>query len=231
MLWLIEPIKVDVSLGQKTFEVVHVHRVVFNASLFPRRISLLHMLFGIGFGIWAALRKGKVFDHLSLTGTLIVVAVPVFVLGYVAQWIFGVKLGWVAPAGIQDGWPKSYIVPAAVLFDLSVVRPGDDPRARPDAQAGYAACEAATCTVRPASGNVGAGAGATVGKMFGMAGAMKGGIGSASVKVGDFTVGAIVACNALGDVVDPATGRILAGARQSDKIGRASCRERVSSPV
>ncbi len=80
----------------------------------------LEVLFGIGFGIWAAVRKGKIFDHLSLTGTLIVVAVPVFVLGYVAQWLFGVKLGWVAPAGIQDGWPKSYIVPAAVLASLSL---------------------------------------------------------------------------------------------------------------
>ncbi len=80
----------------------------------------IEVLFGIGFGIWAAVRKGKVFDQLSLTGTILVVAVPVFVLGYVMQWLFGVKLGWVAPAGIQDGWPMSYILPAVVLASLSL---------------------------------------------------------------------------------------------------------------
>ncbi len=112
--------------------------------------------------------------------------------------------------GLQVGPARVPIVPAAVLFDLHV----SDHRIRPDAAAGYAACEAASAQT-PAQGNVGAGAGATVGKMFGMAGAMKGGIGSASVKVGDFTVGAIVACNALGDVINPDTGRILAGARDS----------------
>ena len=87
--------------------------------------------------------------------------------------------------GLQVGPARVPIVPAAVLFDLHV----GDHRIRPDAAAGYAACEAASAQT-PAQGNVGAGAGATVGKMFGMAGAMKGGIGSASVKVGDFTVGA-----------------------------------------
>jgi oligopeptide transport system permease protein len=80
----------------------------------------IEVLFGIGFGIWAAVRKGKIFDNLSLTGTLVVVAIPVFVLGYVMQWIFGVKLQWVEPAGIQDGWPKSYILPAVVLASLSL---------------------------------------------------------------------------------------------------------------
>jgi peptide/nickel transport system permease protein/oligopeptide transport system permease protein len=80
----------------------------------------IEVLFGIGFGVWAAVRKGKFFDHFSLTGTLIVVAIPVFVLGYVMQWVFGVKLGWVAPAGIADGWPKSYILPAIVLASLSL---------------------------------------------------------------------------------------------------------------
>ncbi len=80
----------------------------------------LEVVFGIGFGIWAAVRKGKIFDNLSLTGTLVVVAIPVFVLGYVMQWVFGVKLHWVEPAGIQDGWPKSYILPAIVLASLSL---------------------------------------------------------------------------------------------------------------
>jgi len=71
----------------------------------------------------------------------------------------------------------------------------------------------------PAQGNVGAGTGASVGKLFGIERAMKGGIGSASVSVGGFTVGAIVAVNALGDVIDPATGRPIAGARTADGQG------------
>ena len=103
------------------------------------------------------------------------------------------------------------IVPAAVLFDLHV----GDARIRPGADAGYAACVAAS-TAPPAQGNVGAGAGAVVGKLFGMASAMKGGIGTASVRVGDVTVGALIAVNALGDVVDPATGQLIAGARTAD---------------
>ncbi|GHC90732.1 peptidase S58 [Pseudorhodoferax aquiterrae] len=106
------------------------------------------------------------------------------------------------------------LVPAAVLFDL----PLGDARIRPDAAAGYAACAAASHDV-PAQGNVGAGAGAMVGKVFGAARAMKGGIGTASVRVDGVTVGALVAANPLGDVVDPATGRVVAGARTAD--GRA----------
>lgn len=107
------------------------------------------------------------------------------------------------------------IVPAAILFDLGV----GDPKIRPDAEAGYKACKAATAAA-PAEGNVGAGAGATVGKLFGMNRAMKGGIGTASIKLSDgrsaLTVGAIVAVNAVGDVIDPGTGRIVAGARTKD---------------
>lgn len=106
------------------------------------------------------------------------------------------------------------LVPAAVLFDL----PLGDARIRPDAAAGYAACAAASGAA-PAQGNVGAGAGAMVGKVFGAARAMKGGIGTASVSVDGVTVGALVAANPLGDVVDPATGRVIAGARTVD--GRA----------
>lgn len=109
------------------------------------------------------------------------------------------------------------IVPAAVLFDLPLSHSGDA-RIRPDAAAGYAACDAAG-TQPPAEGCVGAGAGALVGKLFGAQYAMKGGIGTASVKVGGVTVGALIAVNALGDVVDPDTGRVLAGARSGD--GRA----------
>lgn len=102
------------------------------------------------------------------------------------------------------------IVPAAVLFDLHL----GDARIRPDAAAGYAACQAAGDEI--AQGNAGAGAGATVGKLFGMPYAMKGGIGTASVTVDGVTVGALIAVNALGDVVDPAAGTPIAGARTED---------------
>ncbi|MBY0338847.1 MAG: P1 family peptidase, partial [Acetobacteraceae bacterium] len=83
----------------------------------------------------------------------------------------------------------------------------------------------AATTHPPAEGSVGAGAGATVGKLFGLPRAMKGGIGTASLRIGGITVGAIVAVNAVGDVVDPATGAILAGARSEDgrnRIGAVS---------
>ena len=113
--------------------------------------------------------------------------------------------------GLQVGPARVPIVPGAVLFDL----PLGDHRIRPDAAAGYAACQAAG-THAPAEGNVGAGAGAVVGKVFGFRRAMKAGIGSASVTVDGITVGAIVACNAVGDVVDPETGQVIAGARTED---------------
>ena len=100
------------------------------------------------------------------------------------------------------------IVPAAVLFDLPV----GDARIRPDAEAGYAACEAASSAPVP-QGSVGAGAGASVGKLFGMERAMKSGIGSATVCVGGVTVGALIAVNALGDVREGS--RPIAGARRS----------------
>ena len=106
------------------------------------------------------------------------------------------------------------IVPAAVLFDLLV----GDMRIRPDAAAGYAACAAAS-GADPTEGNVGAGAGAVVGKVFGIQHAMKGGVGTASITVDGVTVGALIACNALGDVIDPDTAQVMAGARTDD--GRA----------
>ncbi len=106
------------------------------------------------------------------------------------------------------------IVPAAILFDLGVskiIR-------HPDAEMGYAAVSTAQSgPIR--EGNSGAGTGATVGKIFGMSGAMKSGLGSASIDIGGgIVVGAIVAVNAFGDVLDPATGQIIAGARPA-KIG------------
>ena len=113
--------------------------------------------------------------------------------------------------GFPAGPAKVPIVPAAILFDLGV----GDHRIRPDAAAGYKACEAAS-SAAPAEGSVGAGTGASVGKLYGMARAMKGGIGTAAVKVGKITVGAIVAVNAVGDVIDPASGQVVAGTRTED---------------
>jgi L-aminopeptidase/D-esterase-like protein len=126
------------------------------------------------------------------------------------KWLEEKGLGYKIGKGVVP------IVPAAILFDLGVgdfkIRPGED--------AGYKACEAAT-TGPVAEGNVGAGAGATVGKMFGPGSAMKSGLGTASVKVGDtgIVVGAMVAVNAAGDVIDPRTGKIVAGARAEDGKG------------
>jgi len=108
------------------------------------------------------------------------------------------------------------IVPAAILIDLAI----GDWKIRPTAESGYQACQAAT-SGKIAEGNVGAGAGATVGKMFGAEFAMKGGLGTASVGAGKtgLTVAALVAVNALGDVRDPKTGAIIAGARAADGKG------------
>ena len=101
------------------------------------------------------------------------------------------------------------IVPAAVIFDLALGRSD----VRPDGAMGYAACLAATSDP-PREGNAGAGMGASVGKLLGLGGATKGGIGTASMPVGGgATVGALVVVNALGDVVNPGSGTILAGAR------------------
>ncbi len=123
--------------------------------------------------------------------------------------------------GLVVGPARVPIVPAAVLFDLW----HGDPRLRPGADDGYAACVAAR-PVAPAQGAVGAGAGARVGKMFGPARAMAGGIGQASLRVGAFTVAAMVAANAVGDVLDE-QGRVLAGARTADGRGLAGTRDRL----
>jgi L-aminopeptidase/D-esterase-like protein len=110
--------------------------------------------------------------------------------------------------GFPVGPVRVPLVPGAVLFDLLI----GDAAIRPDAAAGYRACELASARA-PAEGNVGAGAGAMVGKIFGIERAMKGGIGTASVNVEGITVGALIACNALGDVIDPDTALPVAGAR------------------
>jgi len=116
--------------------------------------------------------------------------------------------------GFNTGVARVPIVPAAILYDLAIGRAD----IRPDLEMGYRAAASASANA-PAEGNAGAGTGATVGKIFGMAGAMKSGLGTASMEVGGgIIVGAIVAVNAFGDVVDPQTGKILVGAR-STKLG------------
>lgn len=128
----------------------------------------------------------------------------------VVRWLEEHNLGYKIGKGVVP------IVPAAILMDLGV----GDFKIRPGEEEGYKACVAAT-TGPVAEGNVGAGAGATVGKMFGPKFAMKSGLGTASVKVGDtgIVVGALVAVNAVGDVVDPRSGHIVAGARTEDGRG------------
>jgi L-aminopeptidase/D-esterase-like protein len=116
----------------------------------------------------------------------------------------------VRSVGLKVGPALVPIVPAAVLFDLWV----GDHRIRPDASAGHSACEAAT-DGPVQEGNVGAGTGAAVGKLFGIGRAMKGGIGTASARVGGVTVAALVAVNAVGDVIGE-DGQVLAGARTAD---------------
>ncbi len=111
--------------------------------------------------------------------------------------------------GFNTGVAKVPIVPAAILFDLGI----GDASVRPDAEMGYQACLAASGEP-PQEGNAGAGAGATVGKLLGFGGAMKSGIGSASIDLGGKArVGALVAVNPIGDIVDPGTGEIIAGLR------------------
>lgn len=107
------------------------------------------------------------------------------------------------------------IVPAAILFDLRL----GDAFARPDAAMAYAACRQATAGPVP-EGSVGAGTGATVGKLFGFARATKSGLGSAAMSLsGGLKVGALVVVNAFGDVRDPTTGALVAGAREAPESG------------
>ena len=117
------------------------------------------------------------------------------------------------------------IVPAAILFDLGLVTH----KVRPGPDNGYSACVNAT-DGPPAEGSVGAGTGATVGKALGRERSTKGGLGTSSIDLGDFTVGAIAAVNAVGDVVDPDTGRVVAGPRDEDNRGFLRTTEILASP-
>ncbi|HEV2389017.1 MAG TPA: P1 family peptidase [Candidatus Acidoferrales bacterium] len=118
--------------------------------------------------------------------------------------------------GLPFGIGLVPIVCGAIIYDLGI----GGASVRPDAEAGYQACLAAS-TKPVEQGNVGAGAGATVGKMlYGMGvGGMKSGVGSASLKVGDVVIAALMVVNAVGDIVDWRSGKIIAGARRKDGKG------------
>lgn len=127
------------------------------------------------------------------------------------------KVGWnVGAAGTVP------IVPSAIVFDLGF---GGDPKIRPTADCGYRA--AALASDGPvAEGNVGAGAGATLGKVGGRERSMKGGVGSAAIRLPNgLTVAAIAVVNAVGDVIDPSTGQVVAGVRTADGRSLADARK------
>jgi L-aminopeptidase/D-esterase-like protein len=138
---------------------------------------------------------------------------------------------WLDEHGVGFETPAARvpIVPAAILFDLGV----GDQKVRPTADCGYRGAAAATAAPVQ-EGSVGAGAGATVGKMRGLTRAMKGGIGSAAIVMPNgLIVAALVAVNAYGDVVDPATGVVIAGVRTDDGRALADARRllRRSAPA
>ena len=117
--------------------------------------------------------------------------------------------------GYETNAGRVPIVPAAIIFDLNM----GDSKIRPGASEGYQACLAAT-DIEVAQGCVGAGTGATVGKSLGVERAVKSGLGTASQRiVGDIVVAALMVVNAVGDVIEPGTGKILAGPRKSDESG------------
>ena len=131
--------------------------------------------------------------------------------------------------GYEFGEAFIPIVSAAILFDLSV----GDASIRPDAECGYRAAVRAMSARGPVpEGSVGAGAGATVGKLRGMDRAMKGGIGTASIRLpSGLIVAAIVAVNAVGDIIDPATDRVIAGVRAEGSDELVDARQLVREGV
>ena len=133
----------------------------------------------------------------------------------VRRYLYEQKIGFDTRAA------KVPIVPGAILYDLNI---GGRPDVWPASDCGYRAAKSAT-DGPIAEGNVGAGSGATVGKSGGAGRAMKGGIGSASITLPDgLIVAAIVAVNAVGDVIDPATGAVIAGVRTEDGTALADAR-------
>ena len=123
--------------------------------------------------------------------------------------------------GYETGFAKVPLVCQSCIYDLGYGRPD----VRPDEAMGYAACVDAEKN-QPSSGNIGAGTGATVGKLYGMGRSMKAGLGIHAVTVGNLQMAAVVVVNALGDIYDPETGQIIAGLRTEDGTGFAdTCQE------
>jgi len=123
--------------------------------------------------------------------------------------------------GYPTGAANVPIVPAAILYDLAI---GDDATIHPTAECGYLAAQAATAGPIP-EGSIGAGTGATVGKLGGPGRAMKGGLGTATLELqGGVLVSALMVVNAVGDVVNPDTGQVVAGVRTADGVRIAGAR-------
>jgi L-aminopeptidase/D-esterase-like protein len=115
--------------------------------------------------------------------------------------------------GFDTGAAKVPIVPSAILYDLDIGHAS----VRPDSAMGYLAASRAS-SAPPTEGNIGAGTGASVGKMRGMKYAMKSGVGTWSVNINGVIVAALVAVNAIGDVIDPQTGTKIAGLRSGSTL-------------
>ena len=115
--------------------------------------------------------------------------------------------------GFKTGAAKVPIVPSAILYDLNLGRAD----VRPDSAMGYRAAASASSDA-PVEGNIGAGTGASVGKILGMKRAMKAGLGTASMDIKGIVIGALVAVNAMGDVVDPVNGKLIAGVRSGTTL-------------
>lgn len=114
--------------------------------------------------------------------------------------------------GVNTGVAKVPIVPAAIIFDLGI----GNPKAYPNKENAYTACQTAS-NDSGEQGSIGAGTGATVGKFLGMGNAVKSGLGMASIDIGKgVIVSALIIVNALGDIIDPKTNKIIAGTRNPD---------------
>ena len=131
--------------------------------------------------------------------------------------------------GFETGYARVPLVCQSCIYDLGY----GSATVRPDSAMGYAACEKALAGGNPSCGSVGAGTGATVGKICGMERAMKSGLGMYAVELGELRMAAVVAVNALGDIFDPSTGQKIAGlltADEQDRIHDKKCLCTVHQP-
>ena len=117
--------------------------------------------------------------------------------------------------GFETGYARVPLVCQSCIYDLSY----GDPKIRPTAKMGEEACRQAFAGTDTRTGNIGAGTGATVGKLYGMKQSMKSGLGIAAVSVGNFQMAAIVVVNALGDIFSPQNGQKIAGLKTPDRSG------------